>query len=237
MSATQASVNHERVVEGLSRSLAEISEEVSICSREDRIIRSKEMQYAIAKFYAHIFLFFADAMRWYSQKSLCKILDSFREDFWDTFKDKIMVIKTMSSAIHREAQLGNIAQTADIRDFVEGVGIDMRVGLTSLKREQAEIKCAIEQLGRRLEEEKKASAVLSNPHDRRQLLADLYKEIGLRGENFLLFQASAFLNERHAYPIEMRTIGKLLHKKISSPNSNKSISIESIGRHQRHRGD
>ncbi|KAL8816759.1 MAG: hypothetical protein Q9223_004287 [Gallowayella weberi] len=182
-SSEYASVNHQKVAEGLSRALVEINDEVSICVREATIIKNEKIQRAVASLYAHIFIFLNDAISWYTSRSMKKLPSSFKEDFYEKFEARITSIKRMSAAIGREAQLGRSAETRDIHDAVQ----DLRIGLERQDRMFAIAEHERKELAK--QQWKEAQERDLQHRQKEQLLFALWKSLGDSGHNLLTGQA------------------------------------------------
>ncbi|KAL8686706.1 MAG: hypothetical protein Q9224_005363, partial [Gallowayella concinna] len=179
----KASVNHQKVAEGLSRALVEINDEVSICVREATIIKNETIQRAVASLYAHIFIFLNDAISWYTSRSMKKLLTSFKEDFYEKFEARITSIKRISAAIGREAQLGRSAETRDIHDAVQ----DLRIGLERQDRMFAIAEHERKELAN--QQWKEAQERDLQHRQKEKLLLAMWRSLGDAGHNLLTGQA------------------------------------------------
>ncbi|KAL8806363.1 MAG: hypothetical protein Q9182_001393 [Xanthomendoza sp. 2 TL-2023] len=185
----KASVNHQKVAEGLSRALVEINDEVSICVREATIIKNEKIQRAVASLYAHIFIFLNDAISWYTSRSMTKLFSSFKENFYERFEARITSIKRISAAIGREAQLGRSAETRDIHDAVQ----DLRIGLERQDRMFATAEHERKELAKQQWKEVQERDL--QHRQKEQLLLALWKSLGDSGHNLLTGQADGTLRE------------------------------------------
>ncbi|KAI1144886.1 hypothetical protein F4825DRAFT_475406 [Nemania diffusa] len=168
----QASVNHERISEGLSEALCTISEHVAECKTELELYHTKEMMHLIADFYAHIFVFLSDVMGWITEKKRKRLLDSFNEKFFQKFEDQIGMIKRRSERIRNLAAQSSRAEQRVVRMTVEDLAQDVRLGLIGQKRQEAEVAYHAERLERELYEGRKERQQLREDGQNFKLLAD-----------------------------------------------------------------
>lgn len=178
MSSTKASVNHEKIAEGLSRALQEITEAVEACAKDFSIYPTQAMRHSIADLYSHIFFFLRNAIDWYMKNSFKRALASFSEDFYQRFEDEISNIKRISSNMNRKADHGARAETRYTRLFMEDFQEDTFNRFENMEREAAQVKTAIGQIFRYEEESLKK---LTNLHmligksEKRLLLEEAFK--------------------------------------------------------------
>ncbi|KAL9614467.1 MAG: hypothetical protein Q9167_001070 [Letrouitia subvulpina] len=131
----QASANHEKIAEGLSRALQEITETAEACAKDCSMYPTQAMQQGIADLYAHIFLFLKNVIDWYLKTSIKRALASLNEDFYRRFEDEISNIKWISSNINRKADHGARSETRYTRLTVENFQEDTRNRLENMERE------------------------------------------------------------------------------------------------------
>ena len=134
----KASANYENIAEGLSQSLFEITEAVESCVRECSLYPTKEIQYGVADLYAHIFLFLRDALKWYTKKSIRRLLSSFKEDFYQQFEDQVSNIQRISLKMTRKAQHASQSELRYTRLLVEDLQKGQRLELARADREAAD---------------------------------------------------------------------------------------------------
>ena len=138
LTTSQASINHERIAESLSEALCQISEHIIWCKAELELFRTKDMLKLVADLYAHIFLFISGTMDWMMEKRLKRMLDSFNENFARRFGDEIANIMQKTKRIRYLAEQISRAEVRSIRETVEGLGRDIRLGLRGDARDRAE---------------------------------------------------------------------------------------------------
>ncbi|KAI0551807.1 hypothetical protein F4679DRAFT_124737 [Xylaria curta] len=168
----QASVNHERISEGLSEALCVISEHVAECKTELQMYHTKEMMQLIADFYAHIFVFLSDVMGWITEKKRKRLLDSFNEKFFQKFEHQIDMIKQKSERIRNFAAQCSRAEQRLTRETVEDLAQDVRLGLIGQKRQEAEVAYHAERIERELYEGRRERQELREDGKNFRLLAD-----------------------------------------------------------------
>ena len=182
-------MNYEKIAEGLSRALKEISEAVDACVKDCVVYRTQAMQHNIANLYAHIFFFLRNTIDWYMKKSIKRALSSLREDFYEKFEEEVSNIKRISQAISREAQHGSHSEIRYTRMLTE----DTVIGLQDLKRDLAERKYREERAAKESAREREAMLVLQLEKMKR--LDDLHRLIGESAKTLLLERASTFISE------------------------------------------
>lgn len=187
MSFVKASVNHEKIAEGLSRALQEITEAAEACARDCSMYPTQAMRHSIADLYAHIFLFLRNTIDWYLKTSIKRALASLNEDFYRRFEDEISNIKRISSNTNRKAEHGARAETRCTRLVVENFQEETVNRFDTIEREAAqrdyEVKTALGQIFRYEEENLKR-------------LENLHRLIGESEKPLLLEEASKFLSWR-----------------------------------------
>ncbi|KAK7984660.1 hypothetical protein PG988_002282 [Apiospora saccharicola] len=124
----KASANHERIIEGLSEALSNITDHVAECQIELEMYETPEMKEAVARLYAEIFLFLSDLMDYLTKKRLKRLLDAFNEDLYKRFEDRIRDIGRRASKIQRLAEQGSRAELRAVRLELEHWKQTSRVG-------------------------------------------------------------------------------------------------------------
>ncbi|KAI1195289.1 hypothetical protein F5X97DRAFT_247515 [Nemania serpens] len=169
----QASVNHERISEGLSEALCTISEHIAESKTELEMYQdNKQMMQLIADFYAHIFVFLSDVMSWITEKKRRRLLDSFNEKFFEKFENQISMITQRSERIRNFAAQCSRAEQRQIGAAVEDLKQDIRLGLTGQERREAEMVYHAEMIERELYEGRKERQQLREDGEHFRLLAD-----------------------------------------------------------------
>lgn len=142
----KASVNHEAIAEDLTQAFCEISELVAGCDVDLKLFATEDMQHAVAKLYAHIFLFLNDAMSWYAKKRRRRVLDSLNEKFRETFEESVENIRSMASTIQIKARQGSAAEQRATRLQLESMRQDLRIGLEGWQRDKADMQALAMQM-------------------------------------------------------------------------------------------
>ena len=187
----KATSNYERIAEGLSRSLLEITEAVQSCTRECFLYRTKAMQHDIADLYAHIFLFLRDTLNWYTKKSIRRVLSSLKEDFYDHFEDQIANIQRISNALNRKAQHASQSELRYTRLLVEDVSRNQRLALGKDEREAAERRYQEQKALMEREREAQRAELLEQEQSRR--LEELGRSMCASFKSICIEEATRFL--------------------------------------------
>ncbi|KAK7994264.1 hypothetical protein PG991_015852 [Apiospora marii] len=111
----EANANHERITEGLSEAISTITDHVADCNVELEMYETAEMKEAVARLYADIFLFLSDLIDYLTQKRLKRLLDSFNEDLYKKYEDRIGVIGKKAGRIQWLAERGSRAEIRAVR--------------------------------------------------------------------------------------------------------------------------
>jgi hypothetical protein len=79
------------------------------------------MQGLIRRLYASVFSFLRQALGWYEDKRRKRLLNSFNENFYESFSDTIEEIRRIGTLIHTKGIIANHAETRDMRIMVEKI--------------------------------------------------------------------------------------------------------------------
>ncbi|KAM7184346.1 phytanoyl-coa dioxygenase [Rhypophila sp. PSN 637] len=134
-----ASVNHERVAEGLATALVAISENVAECQAELQLFQTEAMIEKVGDLYAHVFIFLSSYMDWMMRKRATRLLDSFNENLFRKFELDIQKINERSAAIRNLVAQSSRAELRETRLHVESLARDFRVGQEGEARHRAEM--------------------------------------------------------------------------------------------------
>lgn len=207
----KASVNHERIAEGLSEALCRISEHVYECKSELELFRTREMLELVADFYAHVFIFLSDTMDWISEKRRKRLLDSFNENFYKKFENQVETIRHKSDMIRNLAAQSSRAEQRVTRLVVEDLAQDIRLGLTGEERRHAETIYAAEKIEKELSEGRRERQLLRE--EERQ-----FKQLADRLTSMLQDKAMVWIGDMHSID-KSKGIFPPLHIKAKTLNS------------------
>jgi hypothetical protein len=84
------------------------------------------MQGLIRRLYASIFNFLRQALGWYEDKRRKRLLNSFNENFYESFSGTIEEIRRIGRLIHTKGMIANHAETRDTRVIVEKIRDEQR---------------------------------------------------------------------------------------------------------------
>ncbi|KAI2776154.1 hypothetical protein F4815DRAFT_485338 [Daldinia loculata] len=198
----QASVNHERIAEGLSEALCRISEHVYECKSELELFRTREMLELVADFYAHVFIFLSDTMDWITEKRRKRLLDSFNENFYKKFENQVETIRHKSDIIRNLAAQSSRAEQRVTRLVVEDLAQDIRLGLTGEERRHAETIYAAEKIEKELSEGRRERQLLGE--EGRQ-----FKQLADRLTSMLQDKAMIWIGDMHSIDKRLSTVSLL----------------------------
>lgn len=144
------------------------------------------MTYAIAKFYAHVFIFYADSVKWYNSRPPRKVLNSLRPDYATEFSAQLSKIKELSKLVQRTARTASAAELRVVRLQGEEMGDDLRTGLLGIERHRAEQVCWQQSMDERQKRTEDRLSMLNDVVMRKQLSDTLWQEAGFQGAILLL---------------------------------------------------
>lgn len=199
-SVIKASVNYQKIAEGLSLALVEINDAAATCAKEFELFPSVKMKRSIAQLYTLIFCFFGDVMKWYTEKSIKRVLHSLNDDFYTVFERQLTDIKLHSARINREGEYAARVETRINRLRLSGVdektsmlvdeARNVRYGLQGMERRSAEEHYETRQLLFQIELEKREKERLDREWKERieGMLTSLLP-LGSQAVDFLTYQA------------------------------------------------
>lgn len=147
----QASVNHERIAEGLATALVAISENVAECQAELQLFQTEAVAEKVSDLYAHVFIFLSSYMDWMMRKRATRLLDSFNENLFRKFELDIQKINERSAAIRNLVAQSSRAELRETRLHVESLVRDFRVGQEGEARHRAEMEYFAARIERELD--------------------------------------------------------------------------------------
>lgn len=109
-----------------------------MCTKECSLYATKALIGSIATLYAHIFCFLRNAIEWYTKRSSCRLLSSFKEDFHERFEDQVANIKQSSASINREIHHASHSELRYTRLRLAKFEHSARIGLQGLEIEAAD---------------------------------------------------------------------------------------------------
>ena len=110
----QGILNHATLVSQLSQALAKIGEALQQTKLSAELYQTDNMREAIARLYAHILLFFQQAVRWYTMGPAGRAFSSIFKPFDLDYKDTVEQIKLCSQTVNN---IANASSRAEIRDI------------------------------------------------------------------------------------------------------------------------
>jgi hypothetical protein len=115
----KASVNHRSIIEVLSRGLMDAGNIVHSCVQRATLVDVAEMRKLIQELYATVFVLMRQALAWYEDKRLKRLLNSFNDKYLDPFKSALDEMRRTADLINTTAVLGHHAETRDTRLMLE----------------------------------------------------------------------------------------------------------------------
>ena len=115
----QGILNHATLVSQLSQALAKIGEALQQTKLSAELYQTNNMREAIARLYAHILLFFQQAVRWYTMGPAGRAFSSIFKPFDLDYKDTVEQIKLCSQTVNDIASASSRAEIRDIHITIQ----------------------------------------------------------------------------------------------------------------------
>ena len=115
----QGILNHATLVSQLSQALAKIGEALQQTKLCAELYQTDNMREAIARLYAHILLFFQQAVRWYTMGPAGRAFSSIFKPFDLDYKDTVEQIRLCSQTINDIASASSRAEIRDIHITIQ----------------------------------------------------------------------------------------------------------------------
>ncbi|KAH7385171.1 hypothetical protein DE146DRAFT_759436 [Phaeosphaeria sp. MPI-PUGE-AT-0046c] len=119
--ALQASESYTKVMEGLPQALIEINDAVSAIEKRLWLFENDTMKCYAWRMYSQIFSFLGEIIRWYTKRSIQRLVSSFNEHLLEFFDEQVDEIRKLSRLIHDEAELRAQADSQISRLYLEGI--------------------------------------------------------------------------------------------------------------------
>jgi hypothetical protein len=110
----QGIINHSRLISEFSQALAKISDALRQTKLTAELFQTDPVKDAISQLYAHIILFFQQAVRWYNRSSAGRAFSSIFKPYELEYEDTIEQIKLCAEAI---SDMASAASRAEVRDM------------------------------------------------------------------------------------------------------------------------
>ena len=136
-------------MEGFVQNLCSIGESVQGIQVDKILYDTDDMIEAISKFYSHIFLYLESVMDWIMKKRRTRLIASFNENLMDRFENDIKRISSSADTIRNLAQQSSRAEVRYHRKETESAYRDIRLGLSGVERQNAEIMHRLEAMNHR----------------------------------------------------------------------------------------
>jgi hypothetical protein len=109
------------VLEALPQALIEINDAVSAIEKRLWLFENDTMKCYAWRMYSQIFSFLGEVIRWYTKRSIQRLIGSFNEHLLEFFDDQVDEIRKLSRLIHDEAVLRAQADSQISRLYLEGI--------------------------------------------------------------------------------------------------------------------
>ncbi|KAH8590413.1 hypothetical protein B0O99DRAFT_691622 [Bisporella sp. PMI_857] len=139
-------INHANLVSQFSQALAEIGEALWQTKLSAELYGMEQMKEAISRLYAHIILFFQQAVKWYSMSSAGRAISSIFKPFELDYKDTVEEIKLCSQTVNNIASAASRAELRDLHDIIKEQYTQDKERDKKLQQMQTELKSLQEKM-------------------------------------------------------------------------------------------
>ncbi|RAR06416.1 phytanoyl-dioxygenase family protein [Stemphylium lycopersici] len=115
----QASEGYTKIMEALPRALAEINDAVAAIEKRSWLFENDTMKCYMWRIYSQIFSFLGEVIRWYTKRSVQRLLSSFNEHLPEFFDDQVEEIQKLAKLVHDEADFRAQADAQINRLYLE----------------------------------------------------------------------------------------------------------------------
>lgn len=113
--SSQASVNYTTIPDDLSGYIAELSDNISVCTKWSELFRSRDIQSRLATIYKQFFDFFIIVATYYLKKKASQWLDAFNSSLADEYKQAMEKVRKSIQLLDQQA---HIEMAGDVKDIV-----------------------------------------------------------------------------------------------------------------------
>ncbi|KAG8169420.1 hypothetical protein KVR01_000165 [Diaporthe batatas] len=202
----KASVNHEQLAEGLSRTLCEMGECIADCEIDLELFKTQRMIKAVSVLYSHIFSLLSDLLNYCSKSSAKRLLDSFNDKLYEEHEAKLGEIRKQGAKIKEIAAQGSHAELRATRIIAEDTNItleelrqDVKVGLEGQARYEAEMLDYAERM------EKNMSRMM----EQRMEVPEMLQQLANRVFGFLEGSGHSWIIENRASSCRLRNTSSI----------------------------
>lgn len=116
---SQASENYTKVMEALPRALVEINDAVAGIEKRSWLFENDTMKSYMWRIYSQIFAFLGEVIRWYTKRSVQRVISSFNDHILEFFDDQVEEIQKLAKLVHDEADFRAQADAQINRLYLE----------------------------------------------------------------------------------------------------------------------
>jgi hypothetical protein len=214
------------VLEALPQALIEINDAVSAIEKRLWLFENDTMKCYAWRMYSQIFSFLGEVIRWYTKRSIQRLIGSFNEHLLEFFDDQVGEIRKLSRLIHDEAVLRAQADSQISRLYLEGINEKFDRFMTELRDRDLTQRGILD---RRYEDfhaalEGKRRSELWNKDVLEQALLDTWTRIKERETGYAVTEIlEGDVRRRALAPNSPESVQRASHDESSSP-SGASIS-------------
>ena len=136
----QGIINHSHLISEFSQALAKISDVLRQTKLTAELFQTDPVRDAISQLYAHIMLFFQQAMRWYNRSSAGRAFSSIFKPYELEYEDTVEQIKLCAEAINDMASAASRAEVRDMHITIQLMRKEMQRRDQKLTKMQLQVK-------------------------------------------------------------------------------------------------
>ncbi|SPO07025.1 uncharacterized protein DNG_09719 [Cephalotrichum gorgonifer] len=138
----QASVNHETVIETLSKALGDMTDIIKDSERDLMLFPDDDMTIRVVDLYTAIFRFLGGSLKWMMKSRRSRAGDAFNENLAELFERDIGAVKAKSQRIRLYATQSGLADGRATRHLVDGIDKEVR----QLRQENSQMALRMEEM-------------------------------------------------------------------------------------------
>lgn len=142
-------------MEALPRALVEINDAVAAIEKRSWLFENDTMKCYMWRIYSQIFSFLGEVIRWYTKRSVQRLLSSFNEHLPEFFDDQVEEIQKLAKLVHNEADFRAQADAQINRLYLEEMDGKFNRFMMELRERDRAQRSRYERFREALEEKKR----------------------------------------------------------------------------------
>lgn len=107
-----AATNHDEIAVTISETVANVAVKATRAAKILHVIKTQVMRELFSELYAQVFLFYRDALEWYTKSKTSRFIGSFNEKMVERYEKASGHIESCISEMYREANIASLAMLA-----------------------------------------------------------------------------------------------------------------------------